>query len=63
MRILIQRKLTGLPVFTLYNKTKVLDTEWYNTIGWLNTAAIESAEIEEIVRLLYSNGIINKKYY
>ncbi len=32
-------------------------------MGWLNTASISSPELENMLSFLYSNGIINKKYF
>lgn len=32
-------------------------------MGWLNTAAIDASELENICAFLYGNGIINKKYF
>ncbi len=35
----------------------------HEQMGWLNTESIDKSQLEKLLNFLYSNGIINKKYF
>jgi len=63
---LYQWEAPGLPEdIAFYTKDGEV---WFGSVahermGWLNTAAIDPSELENICEFLYNNGIINKKYF